>query len=83
MPTQFPIKVTIPLSFQIEVQDQEGLDYYTNSQASPPPSGDRQAALGFIADLFDIFDMEGTIKIESINGLTHEAVKKHFQQLIP
>jgi hypothetical protein len=81
-PASFPLKIKVPLALEIVVADQEMLDYYTTGNKTG--QNEAEPALGFIADLFDIFDMEGTLgEIKSINGLTQVEVKKHFQQFIP
>jgi len=74
-PASWPAQIRLDLSLVFEVPDQEALDYLRN------PTGG--ASLGFIADLFDYLNMEMQQGAKSINGLTPEDVRKHFQQFIP
>lgn len=73
--SSFPRQLAFPLALVIEVSSQEELDYFVQAGS--------EAALGFIADLFDHLNFEMAHSVKSINGHTPEEVRRHFQQFLP
>lgn len=68
----WPRRTRISLILEIDVSDQESLDYFL-----APPSGD-ELQIGFLADLFDLFNFQQDFGVLSINGRTHAEIRKLF-----
>lgn len=69
------MRITVPLSLEVDVPDQEGVDYYLNA--------DGTATIAVIADIFDILGDVASDPIVKINGKTQEDVRALMHEALP
>lgn len=67
---EYPKTITIKLSLELQAVDSESEAYFLKDPPDEIPS------TKFLADLFDIFEYEGSIGVERINEFTKSQIAK-------
>lgn len=65
-------RVLLTLTLELELADEEKARYIL----ADPQSEALTPQIGFLADLFDLFNFEADLGVVSINGLTHTQIRK-------
>lgn len=69
---QFPQPIEVNLKLSLLVGSQEELDYFL-------APGEAGLQLGFVADLFDLFNFEQEYGVSEINGISHSEIRRLLQ----
>lgn len=76
--TQYPRAVTLSLTLEMEIPDEERDSYIF----AAPAEEHEILQIGFIADLFDLFNFDSDLGVLRINGFTHAQITKTLQNTL-
>lgn len=70
-------KLSLELELKLESPEAEAY-FFAQPTGNEPEGADAipTLRLAFLADLFDLLNFEGSLGVQSINGWTHDKIKK-------